>query len=193
MIVLLGIAATVGGLTGPSFATVRRVTSIRPYAPLVRGSLERACVLAVAGLAAAIACAEIFGALSSVLQATSYERFEWLATPVFFLAAPPVIGLAPWAAGEILSGPSIRQDISVLGSGISEVDQIVKTYTLGIQAIGDLDALRRGAFQGQFNSVDHEEAFDRVCSGIHFERNLGPAGNRSCGAARAGEGAAGSH
>ena len=112
MIALLGIAATVGGLTGPSFATVRRVTSIRPYAPLVRGSLERACVLAVAGLAAAIACAEIFGALSSVLQATSYERFEWLATPVFFLAAPPVIGLAPWAAGEILSGPSIRQEES---------------------------------------------------------------------------------
>jgi len=112
MIALLGIAAAVGGFTGPSFATVRRVTLGRPCAPLVRGSLERACVLAASGLAAAIVCAQIFGVLSSVLHAASYERFEWLATPAFFLAAPPVIGLAPWTAGEILSGPSIRQEES---------------------------------------------------------------------------------
>ncbi|MCA1826231.1 MAG: hypothetical protein ABR567_18285 [Myxococcales bacterium] len=109
MIALLGIAAAVGGLTGPSFASVRRVTSSRPYAPLVRGSLERTLVLAAAGLAAAVVCAQVVGALSSV---ASYERLEYLATPVFFVVAPPVIGLAPWTAGELLSGPSARQEES---------------------------------------------------------------------------------
>jgi len=110
MIALFGIAAVVGGLTGPSFATVRHVTAARPYAPLVRGSIERALVLSAGGLAAAIACVQVFGALSSLVH--SCERFEWLATPVFFLVAPPVIGLAPWAAGEVLSGPSERQEES---------------------------------------------------------------------------------
>ena len=111
MIALLGIATLVGGIAGPSFAAVRRVTWSRPYPPLVRGSLERAAVLAAAGLAGAVVCGQILGVLSRVI--TSYERFEWLATPIFFLVAPPVIGLAPWAAGEVLSGPSERQEESL--------------------------------------------------------------------------------
>ena len=110
MIALFGIAALVGGLTGPSFAVVRRVTWRRPYAPLARGSIERAAILAASGLAAAVVCAQILGTLQAFVH--SYERFEWLATPAFFLVAPPVIGLAPWTAGEILSGPSERQEES---------------------------------------------------------------------------------
>jgi hypothetical protein len=110
MTALLGIAAAVGGLAGPSFATVRRVTSARPYPPLVRGSLERTAVLAAAGLAAAVVCAEILGVLQALID--SYDRFEFLATPVFFLVAPPVIGVAPWVAGELLTGPSKRQEES---------------------------------------------------------------------------------
>jgi hypothetical protein len=86
------------------------VTGSRPYPPLVRGSIERAAILAAGGLAAAVVCAQILGALSRLPW--SYERFEWFATPVFFLVAPPVIGLAPWAAGEVLSGPSERQEES---------------------------------------------------------------------------------
>src|ERR1043166_9835944 len=40
-------------LAGPSFFAVCRVTRRRTFAPLVRGSVERTCVLAAAGLAAA--------------------------------------------------------------------------------------------------------------------------------------------
>lgn len=104
MIELIASAA----LAAPSYAVVVRVTGARAVAPLVRGSVERACVLAIAGLAAAVACAQIFGVLQLVVD--GYDRFEWCATPVFFLAGPPVIGAAPWAAGELLSGPSVRQE-----------------------------------------------------------------------------------
>lgn len=110
MTALAGIAVAVFGLTRPAFGAVRRVTSARRYAPLVRGSLERTVVLAAAGLAAAVVCAQIFGVLTATIA--SYDRFELLATPVFFLVAPPVIGVAPWVAGEVLSGPSERQEES---------------------------------------------------------------------------------
>jgi hypothetical protein len=95
-------------LTAPSFATVRRVTLRRPFAPLVRGSVERCCVLAATGVASALACAELLRALSRL----SYESIEIVCTPWFFLVVPPVIGLAPWVAGEVLSGPSVRQEES---------------------------------------------------------------------------------
>jgi len=32
---------------------------------------------------------------------------------VFFLLVPPIAGLAPWVAGELLSGPSRRQEDSL--------------------------------------------------------------------------------
>ena len=37
---------------------------------------------------------------------------------------------------------SIKQDIVVLESGLSEVDQIVKAFTLGIQGVGDQSSIR---------------------------------------------------
>ena len=65
MTALVGIAVAVSGLTGPAFGAVRRVTSSRRYAPLVRGSLERAAVLAAGGLAAAVVCAPVLGVLAA--------------------------------------------------------------------------------------------------------------------------------
>ena len=103
---MIAVACAAIALTAPSFAAVRRVTLRRPFAPLVRGSLERCCVLGAAGLASAVACAQLLSALSG----RPWEAIEILCTPWFFLAVPPVVGLAPWVAGEVLSGPSVRQE-----------------------------------------------------------------------------------
>ena len=59
MLVLLVPAVLTGALAGPSFLAVSRVCGARSFAPLVRGSLERTCVLAAAGIAAAAACAQV--------------------------------------------------------------------------------------------------------------------------------------
>ena len=46
MIALLVPAAVATALVGPSFVAVSRISRARSFAPLVRGSLERICVLA---------------------------------------------------------------------------------------------------------------------------------------------------
>ena len=106
MIALLFPAAVASALAGPSFVAVSRVTRARPIGPLVRGSLERCCVLAAAGLAAA------GGAAQLVWVVGCFGGDEQLATPLFFLLLPPALGAAPWVAGELLSGPSRRPEES---------------------------------------------------------------------------------
>ena len=105
---MIAVACAAIALTAPSFAAVRRITLRRPFAPLVRGSLERCAVLAAGGLASAVVFAEILAAVSP----RPYETLVRLSVPLFFVAAPPVIGLAPWVAGEVLSGPSRRHEES---------------------------------------------------------------------------------
>ncbi|HUJ26637.1 MAG TPA: hypothetical protein VLW85_11505 [Myxococcales bacterium] len=113
MIALLAPPAIAAALSAPSFLAVSRASRRRPFAPLVRGSLERCCVLAAAGLAAASVSASV------VLLAGfrfPIDQLDSAAVRLFFLFAPPVIGLAPWTAGEILSGASARQEESFAAS-----------------------------------------------------------------------------
>lgn len=96
-------------LAAPTFFTVAHVCAARPHAPLVRGSLERACVLAASGIAV------IAAFIGAVIAAGE------LAIPAFGLLfpsalLPPLVGLAPWTAGEILSGPSQRPELSLAAS-----------------------------------------------------------------------------
>jgi len=111
MLALLIPPVLAGALAGPAFLAVSRVTQARAFAPLVRGSLERTLVLASAGLAAGCVAAQVLELAARF--AVNFDQLEAFATVPFFLFAPPVLGLAPWAAGEVLSGPSRRQDESL--------------------------------------------------------------------------------
>ncbi len=90
-----GIASLV--LAGPAFLAVSDVSRSRPLAPLA----DFAAVLIVgAGILAAFAVTAEIAAIADLLH-----------FPVsFVLAGPPVVGTAPWAAGELCAGPSPRQD-----------------------------------------------------------------------------------
>ena len=82
------------GVAGPAFFTVCEVSHDRPFAPLpARWS----------AVAAALVCA-----------CCTAAELAWAGagTVSFILVAPPVIGVAPWAAGELCSGPSKRQDLA---------------------------------------------------------------------------------
>jgi hypothetical protein len=115
LMVLLAPVALAGALAGPTFSAVRSVTRRRAFAPLVRGSVERACVLAASGLAAAGLCAQ----LVLLLGGMPFHMIESVATYLFFLLAPPILGAAPWTAGEVLSGPSARHEESFAAALVS--------------------------------------------------------------------------
>ena len=111
MLALLVPAVVTAAFAGPSFLAVSRISARRSFAPLVRGSLERTCVLAAAGVAAISIFAQIM--FLALRLANTPEDLELFCTPLFFLLAPPVLGAAPWVAGELLSGPSQRQEESL--------------------------------------------------------------------------------
>ncbi|MGZ6125624.1 MAG: hypothetical protein ACXWLR_11730 [Myxococcales bacterium] len=93
----LAAAAAALALAGPAFLAVTDSGRSRPFAPLA--DFSEACAAAAATFAALAAAAEL-AALSNLLQ-----------EPVsFVLLAPPAIGAAPWAAGELCAGPSPRQE-----------------------------------------------------------------------------------
>jgi len=95
-------------VSAPAFFAVCRITARRTFAPLVRGSLERACVLAASGIAAASITAQL-GLLAAAVSCSD-DAFEALAWRGFFLFGPPCIAAAAWVAGEMLSGPSLRRE-----------------------------------------------------------------------------------
>ena len=104
-------AACAFAACGPAFFAVGHVTARRPFAPLVRGSLERCCVLVAAGIAASSITAQIgfFAAAFSSCE----DVFEAVAWRSFSLAAPPTIAAATWCAGELLSGASVRGEAAL--------------------------------------------------------------------------------
>src|SRR5438874_5109695 len=63
MLALAVPAFLAGALAGPSFVAVSRLSAARPFAPLVRGSVERLCVLAGSGVAAVSISAQFIFAL----------------------------------------------------------------------------------------------------------------------------------
>ena len=96
MILLAGVAAGLCLFSAPYFAVTESSQS-RPLA-FLSGHLPL-CVATAAALSAVAATAEI-AAFAHGLQ-----------RPICFVVfAPPAIGAAPWAAGELCAGPSSRQD-----------------------------------------------------------------------------------
>ena len=93
----LGAAAAALALTGPAFLAVTDSARSRPFAPLA--DFAGPCAALAAAFAALATAAQLM-ALSSLLDA-----------PVsFVLFAPPAIATAPWAAGELCAGASLRQE-----------------------------------------------------------------------------------
>lgn len=87
-------AATLGLLlAGPAYLAVEHSSRSRPFAPL--SDFSALC----AGIAALLA------ALATAIQLSGFSG-----PASFVLLAPPSIAAAPWAAGELCSGPSPRQD-----------------------------------------------------------------------------------
>jgi hypothetical protein len=80
----------------PATVSVAALVRGRLVAPLLRGSVERGCVL-FAALAA--------GALLP-LEAVLAESMLPGSAELVAACAPLAVGAVPWAAGEILSGPS---------------------------------------------------------------------------------------
>ncbi len=104
-------------VSAPAVFAIIRITARRTFAPLVRGSLERTCVLAAAGVAAVAITAQL-GAAASML-AGSDDSFEALVWRGFFLFGAPVIAAAAWVAGEMLSGPSQQQEPALAAAAVA--------------------------------------------------------------------------
>jgi hypothetical protein len=110
---------------GPAFLAVCRITARRAFAPLVRGSLERACVLAAAGIAAFSIVAQVSTAVLALVRcdgscegADAFGAFFFV-WGGFFLLGPPSIAAAAWVAGELLSGPSLRREPALAAAAVA--------------------------------------------------------------------------
>ena len=112
---------------GPAFFAVSRVLERRSFAPLVRGSLERCCVLLGAGLAAGSITAQI-GCFAAAFSSCE-DAFEAVAFRAFFLAAPPGIAAATFCTGELLSGASERGEAALAAAAVA-------AYAAGLLVFG---------------------------------------------------------
>ena len=90
LIILPLFALVLAMITAPTYLAVAALTERRSVAPLVRGTVEVKCVVAAAAIAAAAMSAQL-----------SVGGTLW-----FAILGPAAVAAAPWAAGEILSGPS---------------------------------------------------------------------------------------
>jgi hypothetical protein len=88
----------------PALLGVRRLVMRRLVVPLERGELERQLVLYAAVLGALGALATSDGLAQALYAAGSVEPGTLLAG---FIAPVPLAAVS-WAAGEVLSGPSLR-------------------------------------------------------------------------------------
>lgn len=124
-------AACALAVCGPAFLSVCRLTARRAYAPLVRGSLERSCVLAASGIAAISITAQLGLAASAFSCQAVYplETFQAVAWRGFFLFGAPSIASAAWATGELLSGESARSEPSFAAAAVA-------AYAAGLVAFG---------------------------------------------------------
>jgi len=102
-----------GLLTIPAYLAVRRLVQTRFAPAFVRGTLERLGILAasLAGACAAVVYADGMAAVAS-RGSDAAVGGEYL---LVFLASVP-LGAIPWAAGELASGASERQDLAFLSS-----------------------------------------------------------------------------
>ncbi len=111
-------AAVALALCAPTFFAVTRVSALRPFAPLAAFSAPCA------------AAAALFTAASVTLQ------LMVIGPGLFILVAPPVIGVAPWAAGELCSGPSRRQDESFAAAVVAAYAGALVAVWIGARFAG---------------------------------------------------------
>jgi hypothetical protein len=96
---------------GPAAVAAYWTVRARAFAPLVRGTLERSCTVGAALVAAV-------SAVAWVLLLLRVVGSRALPAAVALIAlGHPVLAVAPWFAGETLSGPSQRRVLS-LGAAI---------------------------------------------------------------------------
>ena len=103
-------AAVVSSLVLPAAAACAYVTRRRAVAPLLRGSLERA-----SGLGASLWGALSILALEAVI-AHAAGAFRLQPYGMLLVGFSPVLGLVPWLAGEMISGPSRRAPLALAAS-----------------------------------------------------------------------------
>jgi hypothetical protein len=96
-----------GMLIGPGVVAVRWLVENRAVGFLIRGSLERACIYGV-GLGTCVALIVQAGLLAA--------DDPWFGVALLGLAAPPLLAVAPWVTGEVLSGPSERPMLALAAS-----------------------------------------------------------------------------
>jgi hypothetical protein len=95
---------------GPAAVAAYWTVRARAFAPLVRGTLERSCTVGAALVAAV-------SAVAWVLLLLRVAGGHALPAAVALLAlGHPVLAVAPWFAGEILSGPSQRRALSLVAA-----------------------------------------------------------------------------
>jgi hypothetical protein len=97
----------------PAFLAVSAASLSRPFARL---SAMAPSVGIVSAGAAALAAVSAAAQLSALPDSS------------FLLIAPPWIGAAPWAAGELVAGPSRRQDESFAAA-------VIAAYLAGLAAL----------------------------------------------------------
>ena len=120
MIVVAGVAVGLALFAAPYFA-VAETSGSRPLAPL--SGCSGLCAAAAAGVSAFAITVQL-----TALSAVS-PLFQF---PIWFvLFAPPAIGIAPWAAGELCKGPSPRQDQSFAAALIAAYGAAVLTAIVG--------------------------------------------------------------
>jgi hypothetical protein len=95
---------------GPAAVAVYWTGRGRAFAPLARGELESSCIVGAALVAA-------ISAVAWVLLLLRVAGGHALPAAVALLAlGHPVLAVAPWFAGEILSGPSQRRALSLVAA-----------------------------------------------------------------------------
>ena len=99
-------------LTIPAMLGVRRLVARRVAAPLDRGRLERHLVLlaALLGAAGALVISDVFA--FALYEHNASETASMLAAFI----APVPLAAVPWAAGELLSGASLRPTASFIAA-----------------------------------------------------------------------------
>jgi hypothetical protein len=116
-------AAVLGlALSAAPWLAVAESSRSRPFAPL--SDFSPLC----AGIAALIAAA-----------ATAIALFCFSAPASFAVIAPPAIAAAPWAAGELCSGPSPRQDqafaAALLAAYLAAIVTEIASASLALRAL----------------------------------------------------------
>lgn len=112
---------------GHAVLVVSSLSRGRAVAPLIRGSLEQTCSLGAA----------LISSIAALLWMVGLARIGGQSGGLVTLLAlaHPLIAAGPWAAGEILSGPSRRGALSLLAAiaAAGGLSWLMASHDLGVQ------------------------------------------------------------